>query len=105
MQNYSGLNEMKIIWNAHESCRYRWNLGRFPGRSIIRLSVYQLSLITDLWFAHLDGTVVLSLHALRVDLQVQLAHARRDRFLDHVVKMNLRGQRYVVICDGQICGK
>ena len=49
-----------------------------------------MKIASDLWFAHLDGAVVLSLHALRVDLQVQLAHPRRYGLLDHVVEMYLR---------------
>ena len=60
-------------------------------RSLEVGTIHYYQIITDLWFAHVDGTVVLSLHALRVDLQVQLPHARRHRLLDHVVKMNLRG--------------
>ena len=58
-------------------------------RSLEVETIHYCQIVTDLWFAHVDGAVVLPLHALRVDLQVQLAHARRDRLLHHVVKVHL----------------
>ena len=77
--------------------RNRKNVGEISHLTLNRLAgPERIQIFTDLWFAHIDGTVVLSLHALRVDLQVQLPHARRHRLLDHVVKMNLRGQRDII---------